>query len=692
MTKKRITFPVVMIVVVAVLLAPITSLAYDWQQFGGNPSHSGNNSSEVNITRANLGSMELRFQVNLPEATDGTSAYLSNVTTPGGVHNLLFVTTKAGRLVALDASSGQQIWTQQADTQPQFTTSSPAVDTNGKFVYSYGLDGYVHKYQVGDGAEVKDDNWPELATLKPELDKESSSLSIATARSGVSYLYVTTAGFAEDVGDYQGHITTINLTDGSQHVFNAVCSDQPVHFVTDGTPDCSQQQAGIWARAGVVYDPETDRIYAVTGNGDYSGDKGGYDWGDTVLALNPDGTAPGNKPLDSYTPTNYQELADEDQDLGSSSLVILPTVAGSKYPHLAVVAGKDANLRLINLDDMSGQSGAGHLGGELQVVHLDLGGAVLPTPAVWRNPADGSDWLFVTNYGSISGWQLTLAGGQPKLAKRWSLGPNGSSPIVANGILYCASSNKVYALDPTSGQPLWQATDIGTIHWQSVVVANGALYIADEEGHLTAYTPNGVDPTTLSAPNSTATPDTSSHNFTETGHTVSGKFWQYWQANGGLARFGYPISDLLTEVSALDGKSYQVQYFERAEFELHPENQPPYDVLLTQLGTLLYQQHYPNGTPAAQASADNAYLFNATGKTVGGSFRAYWEAYGGLAQFGFPISDQFQEQSTLDGKTYTVQYFERAEFEYHPENAGTQYEVQLGQLGTLRYQQKYANG
>jgi hypothetical protein len=39
-----------------------------------------------------------------------------------------------------------------------------------------------------------------------------------------------------------------------------------------------------------------------------------------------------------------------------------------------------------------------------------------------------------------------------------------------------------------------------------------------------------------------------------------------------------------------------------------------------------------------------------------------------------------------------VQYFERAVFEYHAENAGTEYEVQLSQLGTFRYQQKYANG
>src|SRR5207248_4545485 len=58
-----------------------------------------------------------------------------------------------------------------------------------------------------------------------------------------------------------------------------------------------------------------------------------------------------------------------------------------------------------------------------------------------------------------------------------------------------------------------------------------------------------------------------------------------WLANGGLAQFGYPISEEQTDYF-IGGPSdrYQVQYFERARFELHPENAPPYDVLLGQFG------------------------------------------------------------------------------------------------------------
>ena len=80
--------------------------------------------------------------------------------------------------------------------------------------------------------------------------------------------------------------------------------------------------------------------------------------------------------------------------------------------------------------------------------------------------------------------------------------------------------------------------------------------------------------------------------FAETGKAVCGRFLEYWSAHGGLAQQGFPISDEFLEKSDLNGQSYLVQYFERAVFELHPENQPPYDVLLSQLGRFQYQRKY----------------------------------------------------------------------------------------------------
>jgi hypothetical protein len=124
-------------------------------------------------------------------------------------------------------------------------------------------------------------------------------------------------------------------------------------------------------------------------------------------------------------------------------------------------------------------------------------------------------------------------------------------------------------------------------------------------------------------------------------------------------------------------------------FEYHPENPDPFKVLLSQLGTFQYRKKYPGGAPnQTPNTSEGSKLFPETGFRVGGKFLDYWTKNGGLAQQGFPISDELQEVSDLDGKTYTVQYFERAVFELHPENAGTPYEVLLSQLGTFQYKDR----
>jgi hypothetical protein len=183
-----------------------------------------------------------------------------------------------------------------------------------------------------------------------------------------------------------------------------------------------------------------------------------------------------------------------------------------------------------------------------------------------------------------------------------------------------------------------------------------------------------------------------SHTFPETGKTVSGPFLTYWTQHGGLAQQGYPISDEMQQVSPTDGKTYTVQYFERAVFEEHPEYAgTSNEVLLSLLGVFRYQQKYPGGAPSQSPNNEaNSQSFPQTGHRVGGKFLDYWNQHGGLAQQGYPISDEFVEISSQDGKPYKVQYFERAEFEEHPEFAGTPNEVLLSQLGTFAWQTKNA--
>jgi len=174
--------------------------------------------------------------------------------------------------------------------------------------------------------------------------------------------------------------------------------------------------------------------------------------------------------------------------------------------------------------------------------------------------------------------------------------------------------------------------------------------------------------------------------FPETGHNLGGSFRAYWQAHGGLAQFGFPRTEPFREINAADGKLYTVQYFERNRFEYHPENKgTPYEVQLGLLGNQLTAKQRDAGTPAFVPTENRNYpggqFFAQTGHNLSAGFKSYWEANGGLAIYGYPISEEFDEVNPEDGKTYTVQYFERNRFEYHPENKGTSYEVLLGLLG-----------
>jgi len=164
--------------------------------------------------------------------------------------------------------------------------------------------------------------------------------------------------------------------------------------------------------------------------------------------------------------------------------------------------------------------------------------------------------------------------------------------------------------------------------------------------------------------------------FAETGHNSPELFASYWEAHGGAGTFGFPI----TEAYSQDGLT--IQWFERARFERHLANKDtPYEVQLGQLGREIRTADSPT-TPLG--SNQNSRYFMETGHNVT-QFLNYWLQNGGLARFGLPLTEEISEQNAADGKTYTVQYFERVRLEYHPESKGTTSEVQLGLIGVERY-------
>ncbi len=86
--------------------------------------------------------------------------------------------------------------------------------------------------------------------------------------------------------------------------------------------------------------------------------------------------------------------------------------------------------------------------------------------------------------------------------------------------------------------------------------------------------------------------------FPETGFYLCGGFLTFWERNGGLARFGFPVTDQIAE--NLGGRSFTVQYFERRRMEYHPENRPPFDILLGLLGSEVRGNAGPTAPPVVQ--------------------------------------------------------------------------------------------
>jgi putative glycosyl hydrolase len=235
-------------------------------------------------------------------------------------------------------------------------------------------------------------------------------------------------------------------------------------------------------------------------------------------------------------------------------------------------------------------------------------------------------------------------------------------------------------------------------------------------------------PTAPEDPNKPTAPDAKW--FPDTKHWLAGPFRLYWEKNGGLERFGLPRTSVYTSAGRV------VQIFERARFEFHDEFAgTPNEVLLTLLGSvttdtrtfptvprpLLDSDVYfpspgaptrppatptptpsptakpttpPSGTPGASKTQTPAasptppppppfsgMYFTETQHTLTGPFLQFWKQGGGLPVFGFPISEPMVEKNADDGKSYTVQYFERTRLEYHPEFTDNPLPVLEGLLG-----------
>lgn len=271
----------------------------------------------------------------------------------------------------------------------------------------------------------------------------------------------------------------------------------------------------------------------------------------------------------------------------------------------------------------------------------------------------------IRNTGCASwsgGYRLAFRGGDhmggPDSVPVGVVDPGGSANV----------SVPLVAPSPPNAMGYWQMQDpsgkpFGDKMW---------VRIGKTAAGVAARVATGPPPTARSAP----TTDTANATyFAETGHNVAFAFKRYFDTQGGLDRFGFPRTEELVE------NGMRVQYFQRARMEFHPDRVgTPEQVQLSLIGDWVTAGRGPfPSSPPFKTAVQHAY-FPQTGYAVSFGFLRYYDAHGGAAAFGYPISNEVVEPDAR-GTMRTVQYFQRARFEYHPEFAGTRYEVELGLLG-----------
>jgi PQQ-like domain len=442
----------------------------DWPEFGLDPQRSDVSEDTAGISAAALPHLRRR-SVSLPGTVDSSPIYLHGVQAAGRSRNVVVVTTTYGKTIALDADSGQLLWT---FTPPgyggwagtaQITNSSPLADPGRQYVFAASPNGLIHKLALADGSESREGAWPVSVTRDATHEKLGAAINIA----GPDIL-VATSGYIGDAPPYQGHVVLIDRASGRiRSVFNTLCADRHSLIVPN---TCSASDSAILSRGGAVVAPSTTRILIDTGNAPWNGST---NFGDSVLEL----TLPSLSLRQAFTPTNQAQLNETDTDLGSSA----PALLGHGR---VLVAGKDGSMRVLRLSRLNGRkrSSTKLLGGEAQRLPLPGGGELFTAPAVWRH--GGRTTVFVAGEHATAAYVLRHG----KLLRAWIASTPGTSPVMVGGLLYVyePDGGGIVVYRPSSPHPI--ATLPGSPgHWNSPIVVDG--HIVEPEGDANDHKQSG---------------------------------------------------------------------------------------------------------------------------------------------------------------------------------------------------------
>jgi len=304
-------------------------------------------------------------------------------------------------------------------------------------------------------------------TFDATLELQRSALTLVN---GV--VYIAWASY-QDFGNYHGWVMGYDASTLKQvRVWNA-------------TPDGSK--GGIWMSGAPLTADSSGNLYLVVGNGSFDADKGGKDYGDSIVKLTPNGG--GFTISDYFTPFDQANLAATDFDLGSSGLTLLLNQG------LGVNAGKAGKIYLVDLNSM----GKFQSGSDSQIVQ-SIGGALGTGPddldystAVYWN----GNVYYVGDQDTVKQFQLSNGklSTSPILSSHSYGYPGANMSISSNG-----NSNAILWVIEASGQNVlhaYDATDVGTelynsnqaggrdhfgtaIRFTVPTIVNGRVYVAGQ--------------------------------------------------------------------------------------------------------------------------------------------------------------------------------------------------------------------
>jgi Ig-like domain-containing protein len=460
-----------------------------------------------NVTSANFGKLGFYPVDGL---VDAEPLYASNVAVPNnGTHNVLIVPTENDSVYAFDADSGAILWQVSAlksgetasdnrgcgQVTPEIgVTSTPVIDRtrgpngavyviamskNGSTYYQrlHALDLALGTELFGGPVDIQatypgtgDNSSNGNVVFDPGQYKERSALLLLN---GVLY-----TGWAShcDIRPYTGWIIGYNESTLAQTT------------VLNVTPNGNE--GAIWmAGAGLAADT-SGNIYFLDANGDFdttvnaSGFPSDGDFGNAFMKLSTSGNQ--LAVADYFEMDNGVSESSSDTDLGSGGLIVLPDLSdgsGNTW-HLAVGAGKDSNLYLVNRDSM------GKFSSNNNNIYQELPGA-LPG-GVWAMPAYFNNTLYYGSVGSpIQAFTITNAKLSTSATAQTanSFGYPGATPsISANG----TSNAIVWAVENTSPAVLhaYNAMNLNEIY-NSNQAANGRDQFGPGNKYITPMIVNG---------------------------------------------------------------------------------------------------------------------------------------------------------------------------------------------------------